>query len=57
VSIPEELLSILACIECGTTPLEQEHDALRCPECGRTYPVEDGIPVMLPLDEGENEAG
>lgn len=32
------------------TPTDPNADALTCESCGRIYPVEDGIPVLL-LDE------
>ncbi len=28
--------------------LREEADGLHCLNCGRVYPIEDGIPVMLP---------
>lgn len=45
--IDPQLLSILACPVCKA-PLEQPaEDRLRCTGCGRVYPIEDGIPVLL----------
>jgi uncharacterized protein YbaR (Trm112 family) len=49
--IDKELLEILACPVCKTQVVEEE-DRLVCTECGRRYPVRDGIPVML-VDEAE----
>ena len=49
--IDPKLLEILACPACKTAvKVEGEH--LRCPQCGRRYPVRDGIPVML-IEEAE----
>ncbi len=45
------LLEILACPKC-TGRVEQEGDHLVCVRCGRRYPIEDGIPVMI-LSEAE----
>ncbi|HOF89613.1 MAG TPA: Trm112 family protein [Armatimonadota bacterium] len=42
-----DLLEILVCPD-DHHPLTAEGEALRCPQCGRRYPVVDGIPVMLP---------
>jgi uncharacterized protein YbaR (Trm112 family) len=45
------LLSILRCPVCGGEVVEDEPASLlRCAACGTTYPVEDGIPNMLPPD-------
>lgn len=50
------LLEALACPDTHHAPLtvgtpgDPEADALTCTECGRVYPVRDGIPVLL-LDE------
>ncbi len=50
------LLSILRCPVCRE-PVEEdvEGSALVCTGCGERYPVEDGIPNMLP--PGERDAG
>lgn len=55
------LLAILCCpAEQGGVPchgeLEEQREGLLCRTCGRVYPIEDGIPVMLqeaakPTDE------
>ena len=47
-SIPERLLDILACPACDTRPKVKLIDgSMHCPSCGRVYPVENGVPVML----------
>jgi len=51
-----KLLEILACPSEDHAPLrpgtgdDPHADALTCTACGRTFPVRDGIPVLL-LDE------
>jgi uncharacterized protein YbaR (Trm112 family) len=56
--ISQDLLDILRCPDCVQEKeglLELEHDSwLVCqePDCGRKYPIRDGIPVML-IDEGD----
>lgn len=53
------LLDVLACPAEHHAPLvagapdDPEADALTCTECGRVFPVRDGIPVLL-LDEALN---
>lgn len=47
MKIPDDLMEILRCIECHS-PLEQDGAVLVCTGCGLRFPVEDGIPVMLP---------
>jgi hypothetical protein len=44
-----QLMDILACPADDHGPLrvEQDGDVLACTVCGRRYPVEDGIPVLL----------
>ena len=49
--VDEELLSILAC-PLDKAPVKLEGDRIVCSRCGRRYPVQDGIPVML-IDEAE----
>lgn len=54
MAVDKELLEILACPVCKT-PVEEvrEGAGLRCESCGRIYPVEGDIPVML-IEEAEN---
>ena len=49
--ISPELLEILACPACKT-PVKLEGERLVCGQCGRRYPIRDGIPVML-IEEAE----
>ncbi len=56
VKVDSELMRILACpcsahaaLRSGTVA-DPEADALTCTACGRSFPVTDGIPVLL-LDE------
>ncbi|MFP3882011.1 MAG: Trm112 family protein [Actinomycetota bacterium] len=46
--IDEKLAEILVC-PVDKAELDEDVDAsrLHCTECGRRYPVEDGIPIML----------
>jgi uncharacterized protein YbaR (Trm112 family) len=61
VTFDARLLEILACPSPDHAPLrpgspnDPGADALTCTECGRVFPVRDGIPVLL-LDEA-TEAG
>lgn len=50
-TISPELLEILACPS-DKQPVKLEGDFLVCHTCGRKYPVEDGIPIML-IEEGD----
>jgi uncharacterized protein YbaR (Trm112 family) len=52
--IDKELLEIMACPACKA-PVTQEGDRIVCTACGRRYPIQDGIPVML-VDEAEQPA-
>jgi uncharacterized protein YbaR (Trm112 family) len=57
VSLDPALLDILACPDVHHTPLTYDSGAqtLTCGECGRIFPVWDGIPVLL-LDEATTPA-
>jgi uncharacterized protein YbaR (Trm112 family) len=47
----EELLDILVCPACKAAVRLEEEKAV-CTECGRKYPIRDGIPIMM-IDETE----
>lgn len=52
--LSKKLLEILACPQCkGPVRPVGEETALVCDLCRLSYPVRDGIPVML-IDEAEN---
>lgn len=53
--IDPHLLEILACPACKAA-VREDADRLICTGCGRTYPVRDGIPVML-VDEAAQPNG
>ncbi|MBN2583193.1 MAG: Trm112 family protein [Planctomycetes bacterium] len=46
-----EFLKLLACPKCKVQ-LIQEDETLLCQECGRRFPVRDGVPVLL-IDQAE----
>ncbi|MFW6414584.1 MAG: Trm112 family protein [Verrucomicrobiota bacterium] len=51
--ISEKLLEIVACPACEDRPpltISDDEKFLVCSECGRKYPIRDGIPVLL-VDE------
>jgi uncharacterized protein len=52
VSLDPDLVSLLACPDMHHAPLDYDDAAqtLTCTECGRVFPIRDGIPVLL-LDE------
>lgn len=45
-ALPKAWLDLLACPDCRH-PLAQHEDYLTCQNCGRTYPVQDGIPNLF----------
>lgn len=48
-SLNEEDLEILACPHCKAD-VELEDGKVVCTDCGREFPIEDGVPNMLPDD-------
>jgi uncharacterized protein len=61
VELDQQLLDILACPSPDHAPLrpgtadDPAADFLTCTSCGRSFPVRDGIPVLL-LDEAAGAA-
>ena len=51
--IDKELLDILACPACKGD-VELKDGKIRCKACYRSYPIKNGIPVML-IDESVEE--
>jgi len=41
-----EIIAMLACPVCHGA-LSAEAQQIRCTQCGRCYPIEDGIPILL----------
>jgi uncharacterized protein YbaR (Trm112 family) len=57
--ISPDLMELLACPSEDHAPLREEGSTLVCTYCGSSFPIEDGIPVLL-LDEatpGPNGVG
>jgi uncharacterized protein YbaR (Trm112 family) len=56
-TLDAQLLEILACPDTHHAPLAYDEPAgtLTCTECGRVFPIRDGIPVLL-LDEASAPA-
>lgn len=50
--IDKELLKILACPACKSEVALHE-EKIVCRQCGRKYPIKNGIPIML-IDEAED---
>lgn len=47
-TISGRLLEVLACPACESRPRVRLVDAtVCCTECGRRYPIENGVPIML----------
>ncbi len=57
MALDPQLLEILACPDAHHAPLayDQTAESLTCAECGRVFPIRDGIPVLL-LDEATRPA-
>ncbi len=48
-TLDPKLLAILACpADDNRPPLRLEGETLVCDQCGRVYPIRDGIPILLP---------
>ena len=48
MQIPKEIRAILACPKCrGELDDAPDGSALKCSRCRLTYPIRDGIPVLL----------
>ena len=46
--IDPRLMEVLACPACDDRPpVRQEGAGIVCDQCGRVYPIRDGIPEML----------
>jgi hypothetical protein len=46
--IDPQLMELLACPACDNRPpVRQDGDNIVCDQCGRVYPIRDGIPEML----------
>lgn len=45
--INPDLLEILACPVCRKPLVLRGEEALKCNECGRVYPIRNGIPILL----------
>jgi len=53
--LTQELLNLIRCPVCkGTLDYNQAKQTLRCAACPRTYPIRDGIPVLL-VDQSVTE--
>ena len=53
--IDKDLLGMLACPACKGD-VEEREDKILCLQCGRKYPIQNGIPVML-VDKAEQSEG
>ncbi len=62
IDLDPQLLEVLACPDVHHAPLlpgtptDPDASALTCTQCGRVFPVRDGIPVLL-LAESTEAAG
>ncbi|OGV38651.1 MAG: hypothetical protein A2020_03765 [Lentisphaerae bacterium GWF2_45_14] len=56
--ISSELKKILVCpLDKGTLEENTASKSLSCSVCGKMYPVKDSIPIMLPEQKGDSNAG
>ncbi|RME29521.1 MAG: Trm112 family protein [Candidatus Zixiibacteriota bacterium] len=55
MSLPEKLLSKLACPQCrGDLRYDEEHEQLVCGNCHLIFRIDNDVPVLL-LDEAKPE--
>jgi uncharacterized protein len=48
IMISQDLLDILVCPACKTALVLRENPpSLKCGQCRRVYPIQDGIPILL----------
>ncbi len=52
--IDKDLLEILACPACKGDVVQRDAKIV-CVQCGRKYPIKDGVPIML-VDESEKSS-
>lgn len=50
MTINPQLLEVLACPSDDHAPLRDDGDALVCTFCASSFPIRDGIPVLLADD-------
>jgi uncharacterized protein len=56
IMIPQDLLDILVCPACKKPlTLRENPPSLKCGECRRVYPIQDGIPILL-IDAATTDA-
>jgi len=49
-TLPDDLLAILACPVCkGDLDYKKKQNQLFCAKCNVNYPIQDGIPILLPV--------
>ena len=55
MTITDEFIEMLICPACkGKVRLKEDGSALKCVECGRAYPITNGIPAMV-VEEAKME--
>ncbi|MBW2971512.1 Trm112 family protein [Candidatus Woesearchaeota archaeon] len=47
--MPEEVMEIMTCPVCkAKLKVTEDGKHVKCTQCGTKYPIEDGIPVIMP---------
>ena len=53
LGLPDAVWEVLACpLDHAAVEPDEATGRIRCTACGRLYPITDGIPVMLPPQDG-----